>query len=74
MGRWTIAFLRRIDPERRLLAAAWVFWASIILGVLTVAFLAKGPYEKVLLAISWGAISLTAVDVILTADVRNESD
>ena len=74
MGPWTINLLRRVEPEKRLHAAAWIFWVSIVLGVTSVVLLAQGGYEKVLLAISWGAVTLTAVDVILTADVRVDDE
>lgn len=72
MGAWTIKMLRMISPEVRLRLAAWIFWVSIVLGVLSVIFLATSGYERVLMGISWGAITLTALDVILTADVRAE--
>jgi hypothetical protein len=74
MGRWTIMLLRRINPEARLHAAAYMFWISVLLGAASVLFLAQGGYEKVLMAISWGAISVTAIDVVLTADVRKEEE
>lgn len=64
--------LRKIDPETRLNVAAYMFWISIILGALSVMFLANNGYEQVLMAISWGAITVTCLDVILTADVRAE--
>lgn len=47
-----------------------MFWGSILLGILSVLFLAQGGYERVLMAISWGAITITCIDVILTADVK----
>jgi len=72
MARWTIHLLRRCPPHQRLHIAAWLFWVSILLGVVSTLFLAKGGYEKVLMAISWGAITITAVDVVLTADTRDE--
>lgn len=74
MGRWTIALLRRVSPERRVHAAAWLFWITIALGAVSVVFLATSPYERVLMAISWGAITITCGDLILTADVRDNED
>jgi hypothetical protein len=74
MSRLVISLLRRIDPETRLEWAARIFVASIILGALSVIFLAEGYYQKVLMFISWGAITVTCIDVILTADVRKEND
>lgn len=72
MGHWTIKMLRKVDPETRLNVAAYLFWISLILGALSVVLLAKNSYEKVLMGISWGAINITCIDVILTADVRAE--
>lgn len=66
--------LRKIDPETRLYVASYLFWASIFLGVASVVLLARGGYEKVLMGISWGAITISCLDVILTADVRAEED
>lgn len=74
MGRWTINLLRRIPPETRLKVAAYLFWATLALGTFCTAFVAKGGFEKILMAISWAAVSITAVDVILTADVRENED
>lgn len=72
MGRWTVQLLKRVSPEKRLQAAVWLFWLSLIGGAMSTAFLAESGYERVLMAISWGAISITCVDVVLTADVRDE--
>lgn len=71
MGAWTIKLLRRVSPEARLHAASYLFWATIILGSYCTAFVASGGFQKILMAISWGAITVTCVDVILTADVRD---
>lgn len=74
MGAWTVSLLRRVSPERRVHVAAWLFWLSVALGTASVVLLAQSPYERVLMAISWGAISITCADVILTADVRANED
>lgn len=73
MSRWTVSLLKRIDPDVRLQWAARLFWFSLIGGLLSTVFLARDSYERVLMAISWGAITITCVDVVLTADVRDES-
>lgn len=74
MGKLTIKLLRMIPPEKRLTAAAHLFWYSIFGGTYSVIFLARNPYEQVLMAISWGAITITCYDVISTADVRAEQE
>jgi hypothetical protein len=74
VGAWTIKLLRRIPTETRLHAAAYLFWISIALGTYCTFYVAKGGFEMILMAISWLAVTLTCLDVILTADVRdNES-
>lgn len=72
MARWTIRWLRKIKPERRLIMAARLFWWSIFLGILSIVFLCDNGFERVLMAISWGAITVTCVDIVATTDVRNE--
>lgn len=71
MGQWTINLLRRIPPDTRLICAAYLFWISIILGVFCTIWVAKDAFEKILMAISWLAVTFTALDIILTADVRD---
>ena len=71
MGRFTIWLLRKIQPEKRLVVAAYLFWLTIFAGVYCTAWVAKDAFEKVLMAISWGAITFTALDIVLTADVRD---
>lgn len=74
MAAWTIRLLRRVEPETRLHVASYLFWVSIALGTYCTFFVAKGGFEMILMAISWLAVTLTCVDMILTADVRdNES-
>jgi hypothetical protein len=72
MGRFTIQLLRRLDPESRLLVAVYLFWSSILGGVYSCIWVASTAYEKILMGISWGAITITAVDVVVTSDVRAE--
>lgn len=74
MGRITINFLRRLDPERRLIVSVYLFWASIVGGIYSCVWVATSAYEKILMGISWGAITLTAIDVIVTSDVRAEQE
>jgi hypothetical protein len=70
VARWTIKWLQSLDPEDRLLYAARLFWVSLVLGILSTIFLCNTAFERVLMAISWGAITFTAIDIIVTADVR----
>jgi len=72
MARWTIKWLKNIEPERRLLWAALLFWFSIFLGIMSVVFLCNSGFERVLMAISWGAITVTCIDIVATTDVRDE--
>lgn len=74
MGQWTIEMLRRVSPETRLHVASYLFWLSVVLGTYCTFFIAKGGFEMILMAISWLAVTLTCVDVILTADVRDNED
>lgn len=73
MGAWTVRWLKRIEPPRRLLWAAWLFWASIVVGALSAVFLCHTWFERVLMGISWGAITVTCIDIVCTTDVRDET-
>jgi hypothetical protein len=74
MGRLTIKLLRRISPNQRLIGAAYLFWWSIVGGTISTVWIAQTANQKVLMAISWGAITITAYDVIVTSDVRAEQE
>jgi hypothetical protein len=74
MARWTIKWLKSIEPEERLIWSARLFWSSIVLGILSIVFLCNTGFERVLMAISWGAITVTCVDIVATTDVRNEEN
>ena len=71
MGQWTVKWLKNFDPADRLLWAARLFWVTIFLGVLSVLFLCNTGFERVLMAISWGAITVTCIDIVATTDVRD---
>ena len=75
MSKWTIKLLQRISPDKRLQVAASIFWWSLALGLVSVIFLCNTWFERTLMAISWGAITITCVDLICTTDVRaNEKE
>lgn len=74
MGRWTIELLRRVSPETRLHVASYLFWLSLLGGIVSTAVFATGGFERVVMAISWLAITISCVDVILTADVRDNEE
>jgi hypothetical protein len=74
VGSWTIKLLRRVSPEARLHAASYALWASLALGIYCTFFVAKGGFEMILMAISWLAVTLTCIDMILTADVRDNEE
>lgn len=74
MGQLTINLLRRISPEKRLHVSAYLFWISVIGGIYSVIWIASGSYEQILMGISWGAITITCIDVIVSADIRAEQE
>jgi uncharacterized membrane protein YoaK (UPF0700 family) len=63
-----------VNPRTRKRIAAAHLWVSIIAGVACTVFLTDDPYERVLIAISFYAITITAADAWLTADVRTEQE
>lgn len=74
LARATVRVLRRVPPERRVMWAARLLWVSVAGAVVSTVFFAHSGFERVVMAISWLAITVTMVDVVLTADVRaNES-
>lgn len=74
MGRWTVRWLKTVKPERRLLWAALLFWWTVGLGIACTVFLCHTWFERVLMLISWGAITITCVDIVCTTDVRDETE
>lgn len=72
MAGLTIRWLRRVNPDQRLVLAVWLFWGSVAGGVFCTIFLCSTWFQRVLMAISWAAITIGAWDVITTADVRAE--
>lgn len=72
MSQWTIALLRRINPEERLVWSARLFWLSLVGLVFSTLFLCTTWFERVLMFISWLAITATCVGVILEADIREK--
>lgn len=60
------------DPKHRFNAAVVMFVLSIVLGAWCTWALCHTGFERVLMAISWGAITITAVDLMATTDVRKE--
>lgn len=74
IARTTVKILQCVKPEDRVTWAARVFWWSILLGIYCTAFIAKDAFERILMAISWLAVTLTALDIVLTTDVRANDD
>lgn len=62
------------DPQTRFWGAIILFFITILAGLHSIIFVAQSLYDKILIGISWGAISLTAVDIIATTDVRKEEE
>jgi hypothetical protein len=61
-----------MNPAVRRKVAAIHLAATIPLMVLSVVLFAHTGYERILMGISWYAISVTAVDVLATTDVREK--
>ena len=69
----------RVDPDLRREAALLLLFVSLVLMVLNVAaYLTRLIDETMLLLItlilSWLAITITCLDVLLTSDVRKQED
>lgn len=65
--------LRRLrDPQVRFWAACGLFVLSIALGIWSTIVLCHDSFQRVLMAISWGAITITCLDIMATTDVRKE--
>lgn len=58
---------------RRQLAGAHIV-GSLLGGVAASIWLATSGFERVLMAISWYAIFITAIDVYQTTDVRTQQE
>lgn len=63
-----------IKPQVRKNLAAIHFWVSLVAGIICTIFIAKDPFEKVLMGISFYAITITAWDVWQTSDVRTQQE
>lgn len=74
MSRWTIRWLQKIEPHKRLESAAKLFWLTIFLGCFSVIFLCDSWFERILMFISWAAITVTTIDIICTEDVRDKEE
>jgi len=74
---WLECKIVKWDPDKRRTAAVGLLVWSLILMVLNVTLYVVGVLGQkelilVTLVLSWLAITLTAVDVIATTDVREE--
>lgn len=63
--------LRRVSPHARLVIGEWLFDLSLIGCPLSVWLTDEPP---TILILSWLAVTFTAMDIVQTADVRNEQD
>lgn len=61
-----------MSPALRRRLAAWHLVLSVVGGVGFTIFVAHDPFERVLMAISWYAITITSADVLATTDVREK--
>lgn len=71
--RWLLHHFDRVDPEIRRLIAGYVFTSGALLWPISQFTFARHE-PPVVLAISWLAIELTALDVICSTDVRKEME
>lgn len=62
------------NPKFRFYGAVTLFFITIIMGIYSTVFISRNPFERVLMAISWGAITITSVDIMATTDVRKSQD
>jgi hypothetical protein len=73
-----IALLDRVDTEQRRIWAARILIVSVVgwavSHILLVATGRTSFFEHCLMAISWAAISVSAIDVVITSDVREQQD
>lgn len=58
------------DPKTRFYGAIVLLCISILAGIHSVLFIAKDPYERILIGISWFAITITALDIVATTDIK----
>lgn len=73
MARCLIAWLRSIDPEQRVEAAAHLLIFSVV-GWPVSALTVFRHEQQGILGLSWAAIILTCVDIIVTSDVRQTQE
>jgi uncharacterized membrane protein YfcA len=62
-----------MSPRNRV-RFAWVLLIGSLIGWPLTALTVAQDEPQIVLALSWLAITLTALNIILTADVRNEQD
>ena len=77
MTRALLRWLDQVDTDRRRhWAARLLIWTLIgwALSHIGMALLPEWFWKHVLLAISWAAIAITAIDVIVTSDVRDQQE
>jgi hypothetical protein len=63
----------RVDPNLRRKAALLILLGSVVGWPLSALTFARGE-PPFILGLSWMAISITALDVLLTSDVRAQED
>lgn len=77
ISRLLLRALDNVDPDRR---RCWsiriVIWTCLLWAVSHIGLIYLPPwfFEHVLLAISYGAIVISAIDVVSTTDVRANED
>jgi len=58
------------NPKFRFYGAVVLFVLSILAGIHSVLFIAHDSYERILIGISWAAVTITAVDIMATTDIK----
>lgn len=62
-----------MHPKARV-RLAWALLALSLIGWPITALTIARHEPQIVLGLSWFAITLTALDIVLTADIRNEQD
>jgi hypothetical protein len=67
--------LAHVSPESRVTAASWLLDVCILAWPITSLTVFKGSAtQQAILGLSWLALILTCVDIVVTTDVRAEQD
>lgn len=63
-----------MNPRTRVKGSWVLLVVSIVAGVYCTIAISRDAFERVLMAISWFAITITALDVLATTDTRAKQE